>query len=87
MIPGSGRLPGEENGNLFKYVAWRIAWAEENGGVQTMGFTKNQTQLSNKHFHFHGIKGSYQDVNHNLILANASILFIQIQDCSAVNFR
>ena len=52
-----------------------------------MGFTKSQTQLSNKHFHFHGIKGSYQDVNHNLILAKAGILFIQIQDCSAVNFR
>ena len=37
---------------------------------------KNQTHLSNKHFHFHGIEGSYQDVNHNLILANAGILFI-----------
>ena len=68
-------------------LAWRIPWTEEPGRLQSMGFTKSQTQLSNKHFHFHGIKGSYQDVNHNLILAKAGILFIQIQDCSAVNFR
>ena len=27
-------------------LAWRIPWAEEPGGLQSMGVTKSQTQLS-----------------------------------------
>ena len=27
-------------------LAWRIPWTEETGGLQSMGVTKNQTQLS-----------------------------------------
>ena len=33
-IPGSGRSPGEGNGNP---LAWRIPWAEEPGGLQSTG--------------------------------------------------
>ena len=32
-IPGSGRSPGEGNGNPLQYLAWRIPWAEEPGGL------------------------------------------------------
>ena len=27
-IPGSGRSPGEGNGNPFQYSAWEIPWRE-----------------------------------------------------------
>ena len=27
-------------------LVWRIPWAEEPGGLQSMGLQKNQTQLS-----------------------------------------
>ena len=36
-IPESGRSPGGEHGNLLQYLAWRIPWAEEPGGLQSMG--------------------------------------------------
>ena len=35
-IPGSGRSPGEGNGNP-SILAWRIPWTEEPGGLQSMG--------------------------------------------------
>ena len=36
-IPGSGRSPGEGNGNLFSILAWEIPWTEEPGRLQSMG--------------------------------------------------
>ena len=36
-IPGSGRSPGEGNGNPFQYSAWNIPWTEEPGRLQSMG--------------------------------------------------
>ena len=33
LIPGSGRSPGEGNGNRIH--AWRIPWTEEPGGLQS----------------------------------------------------
>ena len=36
-IPGSGRSPGEGNGNSLQYLALRIPWEEETGGLQSMG--------------------------------------------------
>ena len=35
-IPGSGRSPGEGNGNPLQYSAWRIPQTEEPGGLQSM---------------------------------------------------
>ena len=35
-IPGSGRSPGEGNGNLLQYLDWRIPWSGEPGGLQCM---------------------------------------------------
>ena len=31
-------------------LAWRIPWAEEPGGLQSMGSQKSKTQLSDFHF-------------------------------------
>ena len=33
-IPGRERFPGEGNGNALQYLAWRIPWTEEPGGLQ-----------------------------------------------------
>ena len=32
-------------------LAWEIPWTEEPGGLQSMGVTKSQTQLSDYHTH------------------------------------
>ena len=45
-IPGSGRSPGEGNGNPLQYSCLEIPWTEESGGLQSMGSQKSQTQLS-----------------------------------------
>ena len=42
-IPGSRRFPGEENGNPLQYLALKIPWAEEPGGLQSMGSQKSWT--------------------------------------------
>ena len=43
LIAGSGRSPGEGNGNALQYSCWRIPWTEEAGGLQSMGWQKSQT--------------------------------------------
>ena len=45
-IPGSGRSPGEGNGNHSSILAWKIPWTEEPGRLQSMGLQKSWTQLS-----------------------------------------
>ena len=36
-IPELGRSPGGGHGNHSSILAWRIPWAEEPGGLQSMG--------------------------------------------------
>ena len=36
-IPGLGRSPRGAHGNPSCTLAWRIAWREEPGGLQSMG--------------------------------------------------
>ena len=36
LVPGSGRSPGEGNSNPPQYLAWKIPWTEEPGGLQSM---------------------------------------------------
>ena len=46
-IPGSGRSPGEGNGNPLQYSCLKkFPWTEEPGGLQSMGSPKNWTGLS-----------------------------------------
>ena len=40
-IPGSGRSPGEGNGNPLQYSCLEIPWTEEPGGLQSMGSQKS----------------------------------------------
>ena len=42
-IPGSGRAPGEGNGNHSSIPAWEIPWIEEPGGATVHGVTKSWT--------------------------------------------
>ena len=41
-IPGSGRSPGEGNGNS-SILAWRVSWTEESGRLHSMGHKKSDT--------------------------------------------
>ena len=52
-IPGSGRSPGEENGNPLQYSCLEKSMDREAWWATVHGVTKNQTQLSDQHFHFH----------------------------------
>ena len=45
-IPGSGRSPGEGNGNHSSVLAWKIPWTEA-GGLQSVGITEDSTKFSN----------------------------------------
>ena len=47
-IPGSGRSPGERNGNHSSILAWKIPGTDEPGGVQSRG-SQSQTWLSDPH--------------------------------------
>ena len=37
LIPGSGRFPGEGNGNPLQYSCQEIMWTVEPGRLQSMG--------------------------------------------------
>ena len=37
LIPGSGRFPGVGMAPYSSILAWKIAWAEAPGGLQSMG--------------------------------------------------
>ena len=43
VIRGSGRSPGEGNGNHSSIFAERILWTEEPGGLQAMGSQESDT--------------------------------------------
>ena len=44
-IPGSGRCPGGGNDSPIQYSCWEVPWAEEAGGLQSMGVAKSQARL------------------------------------------
>ena len=46
-IPGSGRSPGEGNGNPFQYLVWRIPWTEEPDVLPSMGSQRVRRECSN----------------------------------------
>ena len=51
-IPGSGRSPGEGNGNPLQYSCLENSMDREAWWVPVHGVTKSLTWLSNWHFHF-----------------------------------
>ena len=42
-VLGSGRSPGEGNGNPLQYSCWEIPWTEKPGGLQSMGHKESDT--------------------------------------------
>ena len=48
LIAGSGRSPGEGNGNPLQYFAWEIPWTDEAGGLQSMGSQRVRHDLETK---------------------------------------
>ena len=46
LILGSGRYPGEGNGNFLRVLAWEIPLSEVSGRLQSMGSQKGQTRFS-----------------------------------------
>ena len=54
-IPGSGRSPGEGNGNHFSILAWRILRTEKGAWQATVrGVCKELEMTEDEHFHFYG---------------------------------
>ena len=51
-IPGSGRSPGEGNGNPFHYPCPENPMDRGPWQATVYGVTKSQTQLKRLHFHF-----------------------------------
>ena len=45
LIPGSGRFPGEGNGNplQYSYLGYSMGCTEEAGGLQSLGYQKSWT--------------------------------------------
>ena len=53
-IPGSGRSPGEGNGNPFSTLAWKIPWTEDPSRLQYMGSQRDRYDwVTNTHTHTH----------------------------------
>ena len=50
LIPGSRGSPGEGNGNQSSSLAWEIPWAEEPGGLQSMGLQRVRHNLVTKQY-------------------------------------
>ena len=46
LVPGSGRSPGEGNGNPLQYSCQEKSHGQESGGLLSKGSPKSQTSLS-----------------------------------------
>ena len=58
-VPGSGRSPGEVNGNQLQYSCLENSMDRGAWWATVHRVTKSQTLLSNYHSHFSYIKGDY----------------------------
>ena len=50
-------------------LAWKIPWTEEPGGLQSMGVTRSQTQLSDFTFTFHFHALEKEMATHSRVIA------------------
>jgi len=49
VIPGSGRSPGEGNGNPSSILAWKIPWTKEPGRLQYKRWQRVRQDWVTKH--------------------------------------
>ena len=63
-IPGSGRFPGEGNGNPLQYSCLGNPWTEEPGGLQSMGS--------------HSVRHSWSDGARTHIILNSHIIWFPV---------
>ena len=49
LIPGSGRSPGEGNGNPLQYPCLENPWTEEPGGLQSVVMKRARQELAAEH--------------------------------------
>jgi len=69
LIPGLGRSPGEGNGNTLQYSCWKIPWAEEPGGLQSMGLQRARQKLATEHIlHTYQFSNFYTYINVFMLL-------------------
>ena len=61
LIPGSGRSPGEGNGNPLQNSCLENPMNREAWQATVHGVTNSQTQLSDKHFYYNYI---VETINH-----------------------
>ena len=50
-IRGSGRSPGERNGNPPQYLAWKVPWTEEPDGLWSTGLQRVRCHWTSEHTH------------------------------------
>ena len=55
-IPGLRRSPGEGSGTLLSILAWKIPWAEEPGGLLSMGHKESRHDWATEHKTFSTVK-------------------------------
>ena len=55
-IPGSGRSPGEGNGNPLQYSCLEIPWTEEPGGLLSMGSQRVRYYWAHTHRQIYTVK-------------------------------
>ena len=46
LVPALGRSSGEGNGTTSSILAWKVPWAEDPGGLESMVSEKTQAQFS-----------------------------------------
>ena len=57
LIPGSGRSPGEGQGDALQYSCWRSPQTEEPGGLQSVGLQRVRHDREPEHTRLHGCWG------------------------------
>ena len=62
-IPGSGRFPGEGNGNPLQYSSWRIPWTEEPQSRKESDMTE---RLHYHYCHYLSVKTVLEIENHRI---------------------
>ena len=87
LIPGSGRFPGERNGNPFQYSCLKNPIDRSTWKATVHGFTKSQTQLStyaHTHHIFFIFQISFKKYNLFFNSENYFLFYTRIQLISTV---